>query len=66
MDILSMLRRSVELAASDVFLIAGLPLTFKIDGHQHRLTEEGILLPQQTAQLIADIYDYAARDRAPL
>lgn len=64
MDILEILTRSVLENASDIFIIAGLPLTFKQDGRQVRLHEFGPLQPQQTVSLIDDIYRHA--ERAPI
>ena len=62
MEITELLRRSVEADASDIFIIPGLPLTFKVDGRQERLTETGRLLPRDTEELIRAIYRQAGRD----
>lgn len=39
MDIEQILRRGVECGASDIFVVAGLPLTYKVQGEQVRDTE---------------------------
>ena len=36
MELTEILRIAVNEGASDVFIVAGLPLTFKINGHQDR------------------------------
>ncbi len=66
MEIQEILTRSVRENASDIFIIAGLPLTFKIGGNQVRLTETGPLRPERTEELIAGIYDFAGRSRTAL
>lgn len=61
MDILEILRRAVEDQASDIFLIAGLPLTFKKLGRQRR-DDSPALMPPNTELLIHQIYDLSGRD----
>ena len=36
MEILEILKKAVDARASDVFLVAGLPVTFKCDGRQQQ------------------------------
>lgn len=58
-----MLSRAVRRRASDILLVAGLPLSYKIDGVIHR--EEGDkLTPADTAALIEQIYRQAKRDES--
>ena len=47
-DMEQILRLAIEQGASDIFAVAGLPLTFKIKGNQLRLSETGVLTPQRT------------------
>ena len=47
MDVRETLRQAVEMGASDIFIIAGLPLTYKVDGRQRRM--EARLMPADTA-----------------
>ena len=54
MDVRETLRQAVEMGASDIFIIAGLPLTYKVDGRQRRM--ETRLMPADTAAVISDIY----------
>ena len=58
MNIEEVLRQAVEQNASDVFLVAGLPLSYKING---RIQEQAAdrLLPPDTEELITDIYQLA-------
>ncbi len=65
MDIQNILRQATEWSASDVFLVAGLPVTLKCKGHQQRLGE-GILMPEHTQALIDQIYRFIGRDQTML
>ncbi len=65
MDIQNILRQATEWSASDVFLVAGLPVTLKCKGHQQRLGE-GILMPEHTQTLIDQIYRFIGRDQTML
>ncbi len=60
MDINAILRRAIELNASDIFCIAGLPLTYKVNGRQQREGEP--LRPADTCQIITDIYHLCGRN----
>lgn len=51
--------------ASDIFLIAGLPLTVKEGGRQRRVGSEP-MLPKMIEQLIEEAYQIARRDKAKL
>ncbi len=55
-----MLTDVVENGASDVFVVAGLPLTYRIDGRQVRRGEDG-MRPVDTEQIVTAIYDLARR-----
>lgn len=62
MDVRETLRQAVEMGASDIFIIAGLPLTYKVDGRQRRM--EARLMPADTAAVISDIYTLCGRAAA--
>ena len=62
MEIKNILQEAVENGTSDIFIVAGLPLTYKIHGKQLRVEEEGRLLPDGTEGLIRQLYDLAKRD----
>ena len=62
MDVRETLRQAVEMGASDIFIIAGLPLTYKVDGRQRRM--EARLMPADTAAVISDIYALCGRSRS--
>ena len=66
MELLEVLQRAVQDGTSDIFVIAGLPLTFKNNGKQVRMEQEGKLLPAQTEALIRAIYEQAGRSTAVL
>lgn len=44
--------------ASDIFIVTGLPLTYKVNG-QMRMNNDTKLMPQQTAEIITEIYQLA-------
>lgn len=58
MSIVDTLTEITQSGASDIFIVAGLPLTHKING-QMRTREETKLMPQQTAEMITAIYQLA-------
>ena len=43
MQIEEILQRAIDMDAADIFIVAGLPVTFKCDGHQVRLSSTGNL-----------------------
>lgn len=53
-----MLHQAIEMHASDIFLVAGHPYAFKVNGSIHSIGEEK-LSPHDTAALIKEIYQYA-------
>ena len=61
MQITDFLKKAVEDEASDLFVLAGSPVIEKKEGHIVPLTEKH-LLPEETKQLIAEIYGMARRD----
>ena len=61
MSILDVLRVAMEKETSDIFLVAGLPVTFKIQGHQHRYGDR--MMPELIYQLVDQIYQVSKRDR---
>ncbi len=61
MQITDFLKKAVEDRASDLFVLAGSPMIEKKEGRIVRLTEKA-LLPEETKQLIAEIYSLAKRD----
>ena len=64
MMIHEMLSRSIEIGASDVFLIAGVPVTYKCNGRQNRAGE--MLLPDSIRVLVDEIYEISKRERTNL
>lgn len=61
MEITQILRQAIDTGAADIFIVAGLPLTFKVPGGQHRLEEHGRLTPAETEGLAREIYRVANR-----
>ena len=65
MEILEILRNAVAADAADVFLVAGLPVTFKCGGRQQRLEGE-MLMPDEIGALAEEIYALSKRSRSNL
>ena len=64
-DIQHILEYSMERDASDIFLVAGLPVTLKCNGQQIRCESER-LMPDAISDLIDQIYVISERDRKNL
>ncbi len=60
MELQEILNLAIQQGASDIFLVAGLPVTIKREGHQVRMGE-GILMPEKTMELITAIYQISGR-----
>ena len=65
MSIQEILKQAIEAAAADIFLVAGLPVTFKCEGHQERMPD-GVLFPDSIGGLVDEIYTLSGRDRGNL
>ncbi len=61
MDIRQVLKDAQDRNTSDIFIVSGFPLSFKINGSIEQASE-GKLMPEDTAQLIEQIYSLD-RDR---
>ena len=60
MALIDILREAARNGASDIFLVAGLPVTYKIMGAQRR-SADGILKPNDILPLIDEIYETGRR-----
>ncbi len=65
MEIIPILEKAIEAGASDIFLIAGLPVTFKRNGHQERQGSER-MMPDGIRSLAEKIYEAGGRSRKNL
>ena len=65
MNISEIIALAIEKEASDIFLIAGLPVTLKAYGEQLRIGEEK-LVPDSIAALVNEIYDISGREKTNL
>lgn len=63
MEVKEFLEKAVNDGASDIFIVAGGPVSEKLDGRIRPLTE-GRVLPDSTKSLIEEIYRLAQRDMA--
>ena len=61
MNILDILKTAMAKDTSDVFLVAGLPVTYKVKGHQLRQGDR--LLPEAINDIVGQIYQVSGRDR---
>lgn len=61
MDVRKTLEEATKKAASDIFIIAGRPLTFKTKGDMQTLNEE-VMVPKDTFEFVVGIYALAERD----
>lgn len=55
MELREYLEKAVAQGASDLFIVAGLPLTCKVNGKMVHMSEERVM-PEETERLIRDIY----------
>lgn len=58
MNLRAILEQAIEEKASDVFIVSGLPVSFRKDGVIRRVNEER-LLPPDTESLLTEIYQHA-------
>ena len=65
MEIKEILQKATEASAADIFIVAGLPVTFKCDGHQERMAGD-FMRPAEIGQLVDEIYTLSGRDRTNL
>ena len=65
MNITEILQKAMDSEASDIFLIAGIPVTFKCHGRQERQAGER-LLPERIKEMIDEIYILAEREKTNL
>lgn len=58
MQLIELLKEITEKEASDIFIVAGRPLTYKCNGNMFTLSEES-LTPQTAEELVTEIYELA-------
>ncbi|MCM1488463.1 MAG: PilT/PilU family type 4a pilus ATPase [Firmicutes bacterium] len=61
MDITTMLKDAVEKQASDIFIVSGIPISYKLNGVIQPQSEE-IVLPETSEKFLTDAYSIAGRD----
>ena len=61
MQVLDYLKLAVEKKSSDMFIVAGRPVSFKLDRELVSIEEERVF-PEGTEKLIREIYELAGRD----
>ena len=64
-DFAQILKYAVEKEASDIFIVAGLPVSYKINGRIEQYDDE-MLLPQDTEELLKKAYVLAGRQMSQL
>lgn len=60
MQLTEMLKEAVEKGASDIFIVSGLPLAYKINNSNQNQSEEK-LYPDATRRMILEIYELASQ-----
>ena len=63
MELKTLLQEMIDKKASDVFIVAGLPLTYTAEGRQVRM-DMAPLMPADTCALVEAIYGLSGRDVA--
>ncbi len=63
MELKPLLKDMIDAKASDIFVVAGLPLSYQAHGAIHNLGTE-MLMPKQTQEVVEAIYELANRDFA--
>lgn len=64
MKLEKLLKQMIEVHASDIFIVAGLPMTYESEGKQYRFSGDP-LTPAKTEEIIRAIYAVANRDIKP-
>ncbi|MBR4944742.1 MAG: PilT/PilU family type 4a pilus ATPase [Peptococcaceae bacterium] len=64
-ELRNLLEKAVAAHASDIFIMAGMPLTYKSGGKLVRISEEKIM-PLQSETLVREIYTLGERDIEPV
>jgi len=59
-DILFYLKKAVELSASDIFIVSGLPVSYKLHGAMSPQADE-VVMPELSMKLISELYEFAQR-----
>ena len=59
-DLLEYLKKAMEIGASDVFVVAGAPISVKVDGQVRHLDDQKIF-PPANDDMIRDMYERAGR-----
>lgn len=65
MELEPLLKSMIEAKASDIFVVAGLPLSYEVSGRIERL-DTGMLKPADTRDVVESIYRLAGRDFAQM
>ena len=61
MDLYNLLKNAVEKQASDIFIVSGLPVSYKLNGVIQPQSED-IIVPEISEKLLIEAYDIAGRD----
>ena len=61
MELKQLLKDMIDAKASDIFVVAGLPLSYQAHGVIHKLNAD-VLMPKDTQEVVEAIYQLAKRD----
>ena len=59
-DVVAYLKEAVEAGASDIFIVSGRPVTYKIDGHGTE-ADDVMVMPELGNELVSGLYELAKR-----
>ena len=65
MELTPLLKQMVDAKASDIFVVAGRPVTFSVGGSLQQI-DDSSLMPADTLEIIKAVYELAGRDIAPM
>ena len=65
MELKSLLKEMIDVKASDIYIVAGRPLSYATGGAIKQL-DDVMLMPNDTREIIESIYEVANRDFAPM
>lgn len=65
MELKPLLKDMIDAKASDIFVVAGLPLSYAANGTIHHLDTD-MLMPKDTQEVVEAIYELAGRDFAAM
>ncbi len=60
MEAEQILKQAAQASASDIFIVAGLPMSYKVNNQIQRQTDQR-LMPEDTEMIVRELYRFAKR-----